>query len=267
MRIKLIVSLLILCLAFSFGFAQAQDDENNNQSMTQDSSQQGNLSTEGNMTENQTGNMTSDISNVSLMLQDIQGIRNNDTTGEKWLIFINGEEAEEDFGKNNVIEGDRLSFWYTTENEDQEEDIKDATFAAHITIARANQTQDMTGMENQTQNTTGMENQTQNMTGMENQTQNMTGMENQTQNMTGMENQTQNMTGMENQTGGPTVLYDNTVNLTEGVFIFTPENSTQSYQANNFTDIGALNATGLQYNVSVMQDDMDEEDQNDNDGE
>lgn len=63
---------------------------------------------------------------------------------------------------------------------------------------------------------------------------------------------TTNMTG--NISVGPTVLYNNTVNLTEGNFTFTPEDSTQSYQADNFTDIGALNATGLQYNVSLLQD-------------
>ena len=59
--------------------------------------------------------------------------------------------------------------------------------------------------------------------------------------------------GMEPQPGqNLTVLYNNTVNLTEGNFTFTPENSTQNYTVDNFTDMGALNATGLQYNVSIM---------------
>src|SRR5690606_3580866 len=50
-----------------------------------------------------------------------------------------------------------------------------------------------------------------------------------------------------------TELYNDTVNLTQGTFMFMPENSTRTYQVNNLTDLGALNATGLNFTASVMQ--------------
>lgn len=250
------ISLLVLCLAFSIGFSQALSDTDTNTD---------------NMTDNQDGDMTpANIADVSLMLQDIQGIRNNNTTGEMWFVYINGEPAKEEFGKNDVTEGDLLSFWYTTEKEngengDKEVAIENATYVVDVTIARGdNQTETMTGNMTGDMTEPTTDNMTETMT--DNMTVNMT--DNQTEPMT--DNMTGNMTG---NVTGPMVLFNNTVSLTEGVFIFTPENSTQSYQADNFTDIGALNATGLQYNVSVMQMEgmeeeetgsMDESETNDN---
>ena len=46
MKLKLIVSLLVICLAFSFGFAQAQTGRSDT---SQNISQQGNVNTEGNI--------------------------------------------------------------------------------------------------------------------------------------------------------------------------------------------------------------------------
>ncbi|AKB79067.1 hypothetical protein MSHOH_2584 [Methanosarcina horonobensis HB-1 = JCM 15518] len=95
----------------------------------------------GNMTGNQTGNMTGNMTNMSFILQSIEGIKNNNTTGEKWFVYINGEPAEENFGINPVSSGDNLSFWYTTE-EGGEAAIENATYVANVTvdelIARAN---------------------------------------------------------------------------------------------------------------------------------
>lgn len=69
----------------------------------------------------------------------------------------------------------------------------------------------------------------------------------------------------ENENEDLTVLFDNTVNLTEGTFTFTPEGSNQESEIDNFTDIGALNASGLEFVASVMDnatddtsDDMDD---------
>jgi uncharacterized surface protein with fasciclin (FAS1) repeats len=87
----------------------------------------------GNMTGNETGNMTS-MTNVSLVLEGIEGIRNNNTTGEMWFVYINGEPAEENFGMNNVSAGDNLSFWYTTE-ENGNAAIENATYVANVTVA------------------------------------------------------------------------------------------------------------------------------------
>ncbi len=160
----------------------------------------------GNITDDENGNMagmngnmsnaTADnTANVSFALEGIENITNNNTTGEMWLIYINGEPAEEDFGMNNVSDGDNLSFWYTTE-ESGEAAIENATYVVNITVAMEEEMEPLPA---------------------------------------------QNLT----------VLYNDTVNLTEGNFTFIPENSTQNYTVDNFTDIGALNATGLQYNVSV----------------
>lgn len=46
-------------------------------------------------------------------------------------------------------------------------------------------------------------------------------------------------------------LYYNSVNLTEGTFNFTHMGSEHNYkyELNNFTDMGALNATGLEYDA------------------
>ncbi len=59
-------------------------------------------------------NMTN-MTNVSFVLRSIEGIGNNNTTGEKWFVYINGVPAEENFGMNKVNDGDKLSFWYTIE--------------------------------------------------------------------------------------------------------------------------------------------------------
>lgn len=150
----------------------------------------------GNMSDNMTGNATGNMSNVSFVLEGIENVTNNNATGEMWFVYINGTPAEEDFGMNNVSNGDNLSFWYTTE-EGGVAAIENATYVANITVATEE--------------------------------------------------------GMEPQPGqNLTVLYNDTVNLTEGTFTFTPENRTQTYTADNFTDIGALNATGLEYNVSLQ---------------
>jgi uncharacterized surface protein with fasciclin (FAS1) repeats len=82
------------------------------------------------MTGNATGNMTA----VPFTVQSIEDIRNNNTTGEEWFLYINGEPAEEDFGRNNVSTGDKLSFWYTTE-EGGEAAIENASYVANITVA------------------------------------------------------------------------------------------------------------------------------------
>ncbi|AKB74670.1 hypothetical protein MSLAZ_1409 [Methanosarcina lacustris Z-7289] len=103
--------------------------------------------------QNMTGNMTN-MTNVSFFLGSIEGIRNNNTTGEKWFVYINGVPAEENFGMNNVNYGDKLSFWYTTE-EDGKAAIENATYVANITVAdlmaRANIIQEA---QNQTSLTT-----------------------------------------------------------------------------------------------------------------
>ncbi|WP_410510269.1 fasciclin domain-containing protein [Methanosarcina hadiensis] len=140
------------------------------------------------------------ITNMSI-LEEIEGIRNNNETGERWFIYVNGTEAEEDFGMNPVTNGTNLSFWYATE-ENGEAAIENATYVANITVAIEE------GMEPEPEPGSG-----------------------------------QNLTE----------LYNDTVNLTAGNFTFTPENNTQSYEINNLTDFGALNATGLQYNVSVLR--------------
>ncbi|MFY9340268.1 MAG: fasciclin domain-containing protein [Methanosarcina flavescens] len=144
------------------------------------------------------------MTNVSV-LEGIEGIRNNFTTGEIWFVYINGELAEENFGMNPVADGDNLSFWYTVE-EDGEAAIENATYVASITVAREEGIREEEGMETQPE----------------------------------LE---QNLTE----------LYNDTVNLTQGTFMFMPENSTRTYQVNNLTDLGALNATGLNFTASVMQ--------------
>ena len=61
--------------------------------------------------------------------------------------------------------------------------------------------------------------------------------------------------GSAQEDGTTTIeLYNSTVNLTQGNFTFTPENDTETYTIDNLTDFGALNATGLEFNVSVMRD-------------
>ncbi|HIH93551.1 TPA: DUF4430 domain-containing protein, partial [Methanosarcina acetivorans] len=89
--------------------------------------------TEGNMTGNVTENMTDNMTNVSFVLEGIEGIENNNTTGEMWFLCINGEPAEADFGMNPVSAGDNLSFWYTTE-EGGEAAIENATYVVNITV-------------------------------------------------------------------------------------------------------------------------------------
>lgn len=83
----------------------------------------GNLTNETNVTNN----------NVSV-LEGIQGIRNNNTTGEKWFIYIDGTQAEGNFGMNPVTNGTNLSFLYATE-ENGIAAIENATYAANITVA------------------------------------------------------------------------------------------------------------------------------------
>jgi len=145
-----------------------------------------------NVTENVT-NMT----NVSFVLRSVEGVANNNATGEKWFIYINGEPAEENLGLNPVSDGDKLSFWYATEDGGKAA-IENATYVANITIAVEE------GMEPKPE---------------------------------------QNLT----------VLYNDTVNLAEGNFTFMPANATQTYTIGNFTDFGALYATGLDLTVSLMQ--------------
>lgn len=149
------------------------------------------------LTQNITGDVAN-MTNVSFVIKSIERIENNNTTGEMWFLYINGQPAEEDFGMNKVSNGDNLNFWYTTE-EGGEAAIGNATYVVNITVAAEEEMEPQPG---------------------------------------------QNLT----------VLYNNTANMIKGNFTFIPENSTQSYQANNFTDIGALNATGLHYNVSIVQD-------------
>lgn len=199
MRLKLIVSLLLVCLAFSFGLAQAQTGEDNtNQNMSQDMSQ--NMS--------QQGNMSGNMSNVPFMLKSIEGIRNNDTTGEKWFIYVNGTQAKKEFGLNNVNNGTNLEFLYVN-SAGGKVSIENATYVVNVKVNIIHLA------DNQTDNQTAG-------------------------------NQTEG-----NQTF--TVLYDNTVDLTQGNFTFMPENSTQTYQVANLTDLGALNATGLAFNAALME--------------
>src|SRR5690606_11912914 len=49
-----------------------------------------------------------------------------------------------------------------------------------------------------------------------------------------------------------TVLYDDTVNLTEGNVKFR-QNASRNYTISNLTDFGALFAIGLDFNASLMQ--------------
>lgn len=214
MSLKLIVSLLLVCLVFPFGSAQAQTVEDNTSQNMQNVSP--NMSQQRNMN----GNMTENISNVPFMLQSIEGVRNNDTTGERWFTYINGTQANEDFGLNNVSNGTNLSFWYTNST-DGRASIENATYVANITVSiiplAGNQTDNQTG--NQTAG-----------------------------NQTGGDQISGNQTGQNF-----TVFYNNTVNLTQGNFTFRPENLTQTYEVDNLTDLGALNATGLVFNASLME--------------
>jgi len=83
----------------------------------------------------QNGNVTNETNATNMsVLQDIEGIRNNDTTGERWFVYLNGTEAEEDFGMNPITNGTNLSFWYATE-ENGEAAIENATYVANITVA------------------------------------------------------------------------------------------------------------------------------------
>jgi uncharacterized surface protein with fasciclin (FAS1) repeats/Flp pilus assembly pilin Flp len=146
------------------------------------------------LAQNMTGNVTN-MTNVSFVLKNIEGVENNNTTGEKWFIYINDEPAEENLGLNPVSNGDRLSFWYTTEEEGAAA-IENATYVANISVS---------------------------------------------------------VEGIEPEPGkNLTVLYNDTVNLIEGYTTFVPDYSTQSYRINNFTDFGALNATGLDFNASAL---------------
>ncbi|AKB36394.1 hypothetical protein MSSAC_1804 [Methanosarcina siciliae C2J] len=145
------------------------------------------------LAQNMTGNVTN-MTNVSFVLKSMEGVENNNTTGERWFIYINGEPAEENLGLNPVSAGDKLSFWYTTEDGGE----ASATYVANITIA----VDEGMGPEPE-----------------------------------------QNFT----------VLYNDTVNLAEGNFTFMPANATQPYTIGNLTDFGALYATGLDLNVSLMQ--------------
>lgn len=141
-----------------------------------------------------------DANMTNVVLEGIEGIRNNNTTGEIWFVYINGEPADENFGINPVADGDNLSFWYATE-QDGEAAIENATYVASVTVALKE------GIGPQPK-------------------------------------PRQNLT----------VLYNNTVNLTRGNFTFRPESSTQTYQVDNLTGLGALNATGLNFTASLMQD-------------
>ncbi len=85
------------------------------------------------LTQNMTGDVAN-MTNVSFVIESIEGIENNNTTGEMWLLYINGQPAEEDFGMNPVSDGDNLNFWYTTE-ENGEAAIENATYVANITVA------------------------------------------------------------------------------------------------------------------------------------
>jgi len=164
-------------------------------------------------------NMTGDVANmtnVSFVLTNLKGVENNNVTGERWFIYINGEPAEENLGLNPVSDGDKLSFWYTTEDAG-EAAIENATYVANITIAVEE------GMEPEPEIEPEPE---------------------------------QNLT----------VLYNDTVNLAEGNFTFMPENATRTYTIGNFTDFGALYATGLDLKVSLMQN-MTEEDMAENETE
>jgi hypothetical protein len=172
--------------------------------------QTGNIT--GNMTGNQTGNMTGTMTKVPFMLESIEEIENDPENDVKWFVYINGEPAENDFGMNNVSEGDVISFWYTTED-DGGAVIENARYVANITVAGEAEEQ-----------------------------------------------------GNENE--DLIVLYDDTVDLTEGTFTFRPEGSDQEYEVNNFTDLGALNGSGLEFIASVMDnttDDMFEADMNNDD--
>ncbi|WP_440944874.1 fasciclin domain-containing protein [Methanosarcina sp. T3] len=148
------------------------------------------------LAQNMTGYVTN-MTNVSFVLESLEGVENNNITGKKWFIYINGEPAKENLGMNPISDGDNLSFWYTKE-EDGKALIENATYAANITIAVEER------MEPEPE---------------------------------------QNLT----------ILYNDTVNLTEGNFTFMPANDTQNYTIDNLTDFGALYATGLELNVSVMQ--------------
>jgi plastocyanin len=226
MKIKLIISLLLICLAFSLGLAQAQmQGDNTSQNMSQNASQ--------NMSQNmsQQGNMSGNMSNVPFMLQSIEGVRNNDITGEKWFTYINGTQVNRDFGLNNVSNGTNLSFWYANSTGGRVA-VENASYVVNITVnvipLAGNQTGNQTN-GNQTGN-------------------------NQTGGMLPAGNQSAgNMTGGNQTSQNLTVLYNNTVNLTQGNFTFMPENSTQTYQVDNLTDLGALNATGLAFNASLME--------------
>jgi len=148
------------------------------------------------LVKNMTGNVT-DMANVSFVLENLEGVGNNNTTGEKWFVYINGEPAKENLGMNPVSDGDKINFWYTTE-ESGEALIENATYVADITVAVKE------GMKPEPE---------------------------------------QNLT----------VLYNDTVNLTEGSFTFMPANDTRNYTIDNLTDFGALYSTGLELNVSVLQ--------------
>ncbi|MGB9929332.1 MAG: fasciclin domain-containing protein, partial [Methanosarcina sp.] len=98
--------------------------------------------------QNMTGNMTANMNNLPFVLQSIEGIRNNNTTGQSWFTYINGTEANRDFGLNNVSNGTNLSFWYTTEQNGRAE-IDNATYVANVTVnvtaPAGNQTGNQTG--------------------------------------------------------------------------------------------------------------------------
>ena len=70
-----------------------------------------NVSDMGEMAGNDNGNMTE----KSLILESIEGCQNNNETKEKWFILINGVQAPDDIGMNQVSDGDEVNFLYTLE--------------------------------------------------------------------------------------------------------------------------------------------------------
>ncbi|WP_231585493.1 fasciclin domain-containing protein [Methanosarcina sp. WWM596] len=85
------------------------------------------------LAQNMTGNVTN-MTNVPFVFKSIEGVENNNTTGEMWFVYINGEPAKEYFGINPVSYGDKLNFWYTT-GKSGEALIENATYVINITIA------------------------------------------------------------------------------------------------------------------------------------
>ena len=89
-----------------------------------------NVSDMGKMAGNDNGNMTE----KSLILESIEGFQNNNETQEKWFILINGVQAPDDIGMNQVSDGDEVNFLYALE-EGGEPVLAEAKYVVTIKVA------------------------------------------------------------------------------------------------------------------------------------